>query len=93
MFCFDFELDFSAVFIIASGPSSVCILLSCVAGEVCIPGQREEVALEKCQREDCVDSEMVLSGVSGVQQGISGVTQTQAVVLWGGQLHGPFISN
>lgn len=33
------------------------------------------------QRGQCVDSEMVLSGVRGGWQGISGVTQTQAFVL------------
>lgn len=52
--CFDFERYFSAVFIIASDGSFVYVLLSSMAGEVCIPGRREEGALGKCHREDSV---------------------------------------
>lgn len=41
LFCFHFELDFSAVFLIASDSSSVYVLLGCMTSEVCVPGGRE----------------------------------------------------
>lgn len=40
-FPFHFELDFFAVFLIASDSSSVYVLLGCMTSEVCVPGRRE----------------------------------------------------
>lgn len=62
LFCFHFELDFSAVFLIASDSSSVYVLLGCMTSEVCVPGRRE---LQIQTGQSPVDQEVARQGIPG----------------------------
>lgn len=89
-FCFNFELVFSVVSLIASDVSLVYILLGCMAGEVCVPDRRE-LWRNAREREGLSIRKWLYQRSEWLQPGLPGATRAQAFEPRGRQLREAFI--